>query len=698
MAKQKRKKKIMIWIVVAVLAFLLSVAVQFGMNMRIKPIKQEDITVGDGLASLMMQYDNKYRKGIPVSEEIEKESYLMEQLDYTFQRIDGRYDCADFSANALIRFYLENEAYLPVPVKSEIKRSLTGFKYWMDQGGEDSLCMWSENHQILYAVTEYLAGQTFPDDVFADGNTGAEHMKIAAKRIEAWTSQRFYYGFNEYYSNNYYPEDIAPLSNFLQFADAKELKRQVEIAMDLIWFDIASQSRKYEEEGRTYYSFMSASGRMYFDNKSSDDTGNRLRNYVDFVMDNNEGTGWSEYCNYHFLCFRYACEAGAYKVPKAIKEIFENSGQEEIVLSSSGLTLEELKEKDLIGQRVDQIMMQMGMEAFSNAQVIDNSMAYLDKNEMFSNSFLNDFKLVNLWPLRLTHTLGAVSGLLNPCTNGKVIERGNVYTYKTPYYSMSTNQAYQPGEFGDQHQISLANISKEISVYTTQPMRNMNREQYWVGQGRMPYSVQERNVNLTIYRLPEKTAMLEPHIVKYTHAYFPVGLFDQVDTSYMDQGFIFAQKNDTYVMLRALGGDQFYFYPVTEEELQAMNIKSRVRDLLATADDYRYDLICEGGTEHAWITELSDIETDESFEKFIERMLANTAEFTQSKLFYESSQKQYEVSYDEYFKVNGEQVELEYQRFDSAYSKTAREAQEIVIACNGNKLILNYQQGKRVEE
>lgn len=129
-----------------------------------------------------------------------------------------------------------------------------------------------------------------------------------------------------------------------------------------------------------------------------------------------------------------------------------------------------------------------------------------------------------------------------------------------------------------------------------------------------------------------------------------------------------------------------------------MNIKSRVRDLLATADDYRYDLICEGGTEHAWITELSDIETDESFEKFIERMLANTAEFTQSKLFYESSQKQYEVSYDEYFKVNGEQVELEYQRFDSAYSKTAREAQEIVIACNGNKLILNYQQGKRVEE
>lgn len=100
-------------------------------------------------------------------------------------------------------------------------------------------------------------------------------------------------------------------------------------------------------------------------------------------------------------------EAGAYKVPKAIKEIFENSGQEEIVLSSSGLTLEELKEKDLIGQRVDQIMMQMGMEAFSNAQVIDNSMAYLDKNEMFSNSFLNDFKLVNPYFAADAHSGGS---------------------------------------------------------------------------------------------------------------------------------------------------------------------------------------------------------------------------------------------------------------------------------------------------
>ena len=59
-----------------------------------------------------------------------------------------------------------------------LKKTLLNFKYWMDEPGKDSMCYWSENHQILFASDEYLAGQLFPDDIFTnDGRTGKEHME-----------------------------------------------------------------------------------------------------------------------------------------------------------------------------------------------------------------------------------------------------------------------------------------------------------------------------------------------------------------------------------------------------------------------------------------------------------------------------------------------------------------------------------------
>ena len=93
----------------------------------------------------------------------------------------------------------------------------------MDEPGSDSMCYWSENHQLIFAVCEYLAGKEWPDEVFPNaGMTGEEHRKKALERINIWLEQRFCFGFSEWYSNNYYPEDIAPMSAFIEFADEKE--------------------------------------------------------------------------------------------------------------------------------------------------------------------------------------------------------------------------------------------------------------------------------------------------------------------------------------------------------------------------------------------------------------------------------------------------------------------------------------------
>ena len=705
----KKPHKVLIWGVLAL--FFGSVIGQFAYDFFFVTPYEPTLTKGGDWKLNQMLYE---------SEKLE-DSYFADvalisaNLEGAIERIDVREDCADFTANALIRFYLENAHRLAPENKEEIRRCLTGFKYWMDQydGRVDSMCHWSENHQILFAVTEYLAGCTWPDSTFADGNSGEQHVQLAKERINAWMEQRYYYGFNEYYSNNYYPEDIAPMANFIQFARAEDqnMVEKMKVVMDVIWLDIATQSYRYiDENGKTCYAFLSASGRMYMDNKSSDETGNRLSAYIDLMLDNGE--------DYHtnsrnfFVCFRRMYEAQVdgqplYRVPEVVKEILNDNSAVQIVKSSNGITLQELVADGFVGQEVGQIMMQTGMEAFSNAEVIDNSIRYLQKNKLFYNEFLNDFKLVNLWPLTVTKSLGTISGWLNPSTNGKAIQRANVYTYQTAYYSMSTAQAYFAGDYADQHQVFLCTLAGDLTVYHGQPMRNSTRGQYWVGYGRLPYSVQDESVNISIYQIPQKKGMLEPHIVEYTHAYFPVGLFDEVDLSHLSDGYVFGRKGETYIMLRALsdGNGVLQFKndmpSVTEEDLATdrEKIKTNVKELIEATGDLRYDLIFQGGENHAWVTEVSSVSQDGSFAAFVERMLGNAISFSDLTVHYITADKTFDVAFADHFRVNGQDVDTEYARFENDYvpQPVERKAEVMSFCFGGKTLVLNFQAGTREE-
>ncbi|MBR5449003.1 MAG: hypothetical protein IKV43_03355 [Clostridia bacterium] len=259
-----RKRRIIRTVALSlIISFFASILIQFGYNMLfVKPTAYETTNGGDGKLTEML-----YQSETLPDEYFEDVALISANLEGAIERIDIREDCADFTACGLIRFYLENEHRLADENKAEIKNCLTGFKYWMDQydGRSDSMCHWSENHQILFAVTEYLAGCEWEDATFADGKNGAAHADMARERIKAWMYQRYYYGFNEYYSNNYYPEDIAPMANFIQFAkeEDEQTVAQMKIIMDIIWIDIATQSYKYTaDDGTTQYAFMSASGRM----------------------------------------------------------------------------------------------------------------------------------------------------------------------------------------------------------------------------------------------------------------------------------------------------------------------------------------------------------------------------------------------------------------------------------------------------
>ena len=177
----KTSSKILVPTAAVILLFIASIGIQFAANMGIDPIPSSPEESYDaGGADRLLYYFDLDKTGRTAELDalgIElTDPYIEEQLAGSYAFIDGRYDCADFRVNMLVRLYLSYSDYLSADELARAKECLLGFKYWMDEGGEDSMCAWSENHQILFAASEYLVGQAFPNETFAvDGKSGNWH-------------------------------------------------------------------------------------------------------------------------------------------------------------------------------------------------------------------------------------------------------------------------------------------------------------------------------------------------------------------------------------------------------------------------------------------------------------------------------------------------------------------------------------------
>ena len=80
-----------------------------------------------------------------------EENQIIEILEY----INNRYDCADFRMIPILRTLYAYSTLLTEATLKEIEKTVLGFKYWMDEPGEDSMCYWSENHQLISEPSNY---------------------------------------------------------------------------------------------------------------------------------------------------------------------------------------------------------------------------------------------------------------------------------------------------------------------------------------------------------------------------------------------------------------------------------------------------------------------------------------------------------------------------------------------------------------
>ena len=602
---------------------------------------------GDGIKS---EQDQVYYELVNGSDSID-----WNRLDGTLEYISNEFDCADFRLVNLIRILYEFGDQVPSDYLSKIEKVLFNFRYWWDEPGQNSMCYWSENHQILFASAEYLIGNKYKDSIFPNsGLTGSQHMEKAKRRALDWMKMRWKYGFTEFYSEVYYKEDIAALINLIDFSDDEELVKKAQIIMDLLFYDVASQNIDTK--------FVSTTGRAYENSRKG------IYSHLGGLTNHYWGDGGKIGAGMLFGMM----VTNNYQLPTVIAEIGKDTS-EVIIKQSNGLDIMELKDEGYFGTDTRSMMMQWGMEAFTNPEIVRNSMTQVRRSHMFSNAFLGDFKLLDFTLVKWLHLEPLIMEILNPQSNGVAIQRANTYTYKTADYSMYTTQAYHPGTYGDQHHVFGVTFGDHFAVYHSHPALEKGQKKqspnYWVGYGHLPHSVQDQNINLSIYNLPESKGIMEMDLLDYTYAYFPKSKFD---SAFIDGKYAFGKKDDAYCAF--IGASNFEFRDESEDD------------------------IIQKGKQVFWITELSSKSEEGSFREFVDTIKGNKVEFHPGdlSLTYQSNERQFHLTYRQPFKVDGEVIPVNYKRYDSPYVKAERGDSTIVFKFNNKSHLLDFYKMNRI--
>lgn len=580
--------------------------------------------------------------------------------------IEGRNDCADFVMQAVIRilhqFNEGSEIRFSDQLLQHAKEAVLGFKYWPDEPGQDAMCTWTENHQILFTTSAFLVGQFYPDDVFTNsGRTGREMMEIHRPRIERWLKMRFKSGFSEWLSNVYYDEDWTALLNLVDFANDPGIKTRARSVLDLSLFDFALNSFQGV--------FGSTHGRSYHQNtrwaslEGTTDSGKLLF-----------GTG--VYSGFELFSAAIFAISKNYRLPEVLFEIANNEST--------------FVNRQRMGHRTEDAArwglgyddLESAMVFFSNADFLHPKNTALtiktfDAFNWWEHEFHEDFRSFRrtFTLLNKVKILPIVARILEKDISRNVRDEVNIYTYKTADYMLSTAQDYRPGYGGNQHHIWQATLGPNAICFTTSPANERrigSSPNYWTGSSSLPRAAQINNVAIVIYKVSSNPFMTVPNKLSFTHAWFPRDQFDEV---HEQNSWVFARKGDGYLALRSMKPYRWQNEP---------------------GEDQGREIIAEG-EKNIWICELGRRETDGDFSKFIEKISTAEIQFRGLSVRYRSpSQGMLDFGWKKPLTVDGQIIKIEhYPRYGNPYCRADFWADEIVIQHKNKSLKLNWETGER---
>ncbi len=99
-------------------------------------------------------------------------------------KIADCWDCADFALVPLLWIRARYHGHLSPRLLARIDQTVAGYRYWLDEPGNDVQWYFSENHALLFHTAAYLAGHLLPDVRFPrSGRLGAEQSAVGRERV-----------------------------------------------------------------------------------------------------------------------------------------------------------------------------------------------------------------------------------------------------------------------------------------------------------------------------------------------------------------------------------------------------------------------------------------------------------------------------------------------------------------------------------
>jgi len=574
-------------------------------------------------------------------------------------RMDQRLDCADFGMHAILRllYWRADSRAVSPELLQRARQSVLNFKYWPDEPGTDSMCTWSENHQLLFSAGAYLAGQLYPDAIFANsGRTGAEMMARHRPRILRWLDLRYRTGFSEWLSNVYYDEDLTGLLSLVDLCADQDLALRATMVTDLLLLDLALNS--YQGV------FGSTHGRSYEEHKKW--AAHESTTDVEWLL---FGMGMLRSSNMSATCLALS---NRYLMPQVIYEIANDVKRPYLVnRQRMGIKLEQAARWGLGFSDLEDGMVWLSLEAYTHPMTIELFTRMLDAYHWWDNAFFAPFAAQRA-VLEQARAAGMLPTLAKTyahdvCRNLR--DEVNIYTYKTPDYMLSSAQDYRVGYGGDQQHIWQATLGPNAVCFTTHPARREGESPaYWTGSGWLPRVAQHENVAIVVYNAVDQPGLYLPHTLDFTHAWLPRDQFDQVIEQ---DGWVFARRGDGYLALRSQHPYQW----------QA-----------AAGEDQNREMVVPG-RQNIYICELGSRRQRGTFSHFVQQISDASAEFGELTVTYHSpSQGCLRFGWSGDFTRDGKAFELGgYPRYDNDYLRAGFPAQTVTAKHAGEQLYLDWE-------
>ncbi len=199
---------------------------------------------------------NDYRALLRLQEGEELDN-LQEIFDNHLGWVNPKRDCSDFRMIILVYLYGKFKDKLPEKLVKDIEEAFVNYRYWIDEPGDDVMWFFSENHALMFHISQYYAGQYLPERIFVtSGLTGAEASKKAEKLLHEWFEGFFEESATEWNSSTYIPIDVMGLAFLYDLEpEGKPLHDKAKKGLDMLAYSMAVNEHKgnvMSSFGRTY--------------------------------------------------------------------------------------------------------------------------------------------------------------------------------------------------------------------------------------------------------------------------------------------------------------------------------------------------------------------------------------------------------------------------------------------------------------